>query len=50
MLDLIKKINSNQGTLAMWRGMMPIMGRLGAQYGIRFAVYENIMNGKHNNI
>ena len=50
MLDLVQKINSNQGTMSLWRGMMPIMGRLSAQYTIRFAVYEHVMRGEYKNV
>lgn len=50
MLDLVQKINSNQGSLTLWRGMMPLMYKLSAQYGLRFAVYEHVMRGEYKNV
>ena len=42
--DLFTKVKNNQGMFAFYRGSNALIYKLTVQYGVRFLLYENILN------
>ena len=43
-IDLFSKVTHNQGMFAFYRGTNALIYKLSVQYGVRFLLYENIIN------
>ena len=42
--DLFSKVLNNQGMFAFYRGTNALIYKLSVQYGVRFLLYEKLMN------